>query len=137
MKVSQKSHKSLTIVSQKSLKSLSKVSQKSLKSLSKVSQRSLKSLPQLCSALETLKSKVWLNDWLTDNVTYWAVLDSYKSYFRNQWHMHLPQVGGQNWWIATVDRKPFGSYFVNFGHFDPIFDTLPDFLVKNACLDFF
>ena len=47
MKVSQKSHKSLSIVSQKSHKSLPKVSQKSLKSVSKVSQKSLKSLSKV------------------------------------------------------------------------------------------
>ena len=47
MKVSQKSHKRLSIVSQKSHKSLPKVSQKSLKSVSKVSQKSLKSLSKV------------------------------------------------------------------------------------------
>ena len=33
-------------------------------------------LRQLCCALKTLKSKVWLTDSLSDKVTYWAVLDS-------------------------------------------------------------
>ena len=27
----------------------------------------------------------------------------------------------------------FGSYFVNFGHFDLIFDPILGFSVKNAC----
>ena len=57
----------------KSFKSLSKVSQKSLKSLSKVSQKSLKSLQ--CSEDAKIKSDS-LNEWVSDNVTYWAVLES-------------------------------------------------------------
>ena len=61
MKVSQKSHKRLSIVSQKSHKSLPKVSQKSLKSVSKVSQKPLKSLAKVSQ----LKSKVWPTHSLT------------------------------------------------------------------------
>ena len=49
----------------------------SLKSLSKVSQKCLKGLQQLCTALKTLKSKdELLTQWVSDRVTYWAVLDS-------------------------------------------------------------
>ena len=36
-------------------------------------------------------------------------------------------------WIPSVGRMPFGPYFVNFGHFYPIFDPLWGFSVKYAC----
>ena len=77
MKVSQKSHKRLSIVSQKSHKSLPKVSQKSLKSVSTVSPKSLKRLSKVSQ--KSRKSLNWnqKSDRLTHyKVTYWAVLDS-------------------------------------------------------------
>ena len=39
--------------------------------------------------------------------------------------------------IVTVGQKSFGSYFVDFGHFDPIVDQLPGFSMKIACWLFF
>ena len=85
MKVSQKSHKRLSIVSQKSHKSLPKVSQKSLKSVSKVSQKSLKSLSKVSQ-----KSLNW----------------NQKSDRLTQWQGHLLSCPGQvkrlQKWVAAL-----------------------------------
>ena len=46
------------------------------------------------------------------------------------------QLGWQNWWMPSAARMPLGSYLVNFGPFDLIFDPLWASSVNFACWDF-
>ena len=46
------------------------------------------------------------------------------------------QLWWQNWWMPSAGRMPLGSYLLNFGPFDLIFDPLWAPSVNFACWDF-